>query len=193
MLEIASPLTACTAAPPTGSALGLASSAPRALMQIASWAGFEEALAPVLTRLGLQGLGDYRKARQAGDVTCFRIAPDRLLLAHRDPLALSASVEVLDPARAASLDLTHARWIITISGREAPALLARLLPLDLSPGVFPVGSFAQSGLHHVGVLLHHRADARYDLYVPVTWAQSLWTLICESAEPFGHQPEREAP
>ncbi len=191
MLEIASPLASVTTEPRPGGAVAaavtLTERAPRALAQIAGWASFDKAVWPALSSLGLDEIGDYRWAQVAVYATTFRIAPDRLLIAHRDPGILAEALGKLDPARAASLDLTHARWIFGIGGAEASAFLARLVPLDLAPDNFPVGSFAQTGLHHVGVLLHSIGPEGYELYVPVTWAQSIWSLMCETAEPFGYR------
>ncbi len=166
-----------------GTALQLSEGPAGGLLQLAGWDNFETAVAPALAQFGFAGLGGYRAAQSQGEATAFRIAPDRLLLRHRASAPLLAAAETLDPATCCSLDLSHARWVFTIAGPAGPDLLARLLPIDGSPEALPVGHFAQSGLHHVGVLLHHRAETAWDLLVPVTWADSLWDYLCEAATP----------
>jgi sarcosine oxidase gamma subunit len=49
-----------------------------------------------------------------------------------------------------------------------------------------VGHFAQTGLHHVPVLLERRGEARYELQVPTTWAVSVWEWLTDAALPFGY-------
>lgn len=172
--------------------LQLSETMPGGLLQIAGWSGFEAAATPALSTFGLEGLGDYRNARSAAGATVYRIAPDRLLLRHSDPSALTKASAALDPERACSLDLSHARWVFAIEGATAPALLARLLPIDCDPACFPVDCFVQTAVHHVGVLLHRRAEVRWELLVPVTWAQSLWDYLCEAAVPLGYRLQRSS-
>lgn len=45
-------------------------------------------------------------------------------------------------------------WVwVTLEGRDVPAVLARLCPLDLRAAAFPVGTSARSVLQHLSVLL----------------------------------------
>ena len=66
-----------------------------------------------------------------------------------------------------------------------PNLLSRLISLDLYAGLFTEGCFALTGIEAVPVMLHRLADCadtpRYDLFVPYSWAASLWDLACHSA------------
>ncbi|MBK0399977.1 sarcosine oxidase subunit gamma [Limibaculum sp. M0105] len=82
------------------------------------------------------------------------------------------------------LDLSHARTPIRIEGPAAVELMARLLPLDLRPAVFPQGAVASSGLHHVGVTVLARAEG-FDLFAPQSFALSLFEHITHVAAQFG--------
>lgn len=71
-------------------------------------------------------------------------------------------------------------------GGAAREVLERGIALDLHPTVFAVGHFAQTGLHHVPVLLERVGEQRYALYVPTTWAVSVWEWLADAALPFGY-------
>lgn len=195
MPEIRSPLTSHIkpgdyGASFDGSApLALSECPPGTLVQIAGWQDFPEATAPALKALGFDGPGDYRTVQTVGLASCFRIAPDKLLLCHQISETLNASLENLEPARAPVLDLSHARWLIEIRGPAVEALLARLATIDFSLPEFPEGTFAQTGIHHVSVLFHRISVEKFQIYVPITWVGSIWDLLCETATPFGYRVE----
>ncbi len=90
----------------------------------------------------------------------------------------------VDAEQGATLDISHSRTQIRISGPEASSLLNRHLSLDLREQSFPVGSVASSVVHHVGVTLW-RSDKGYELFIPRGFALSLWEGFVESATQFG--------
>lgn len=90
----------------------------------------------------------------------------------------------VDAEQGATLDISHSRTQIRITGAEATSLLNRHLSLDLREQSFPVGSVASSVIHHVGVTLC-RSDQGYQLFIPRGFALSLWEGIVESATQFG--------
>ena len=53
-------------------------------------------------------------------------------------------------------------------------------------------SFVQTGIHHVSVLIHRKNEMEFEIFTPVTWARSVWELICLNAAPFGYIVESEA-
>lgn len=195
MLEIRSPLTAFIKPgdygtdADKGADLFLSEKAPGTLVQLAGWQDFAEASSPALALLGFDGLGNYRAVRTVAGASCIRIAPDKLLLHHQDNEVLFSSLEKLDPASISILDLSHARWIIEIEGRAVEALLARLAAIDLSLSAFPETTFAQTGIHHIGVLLYRVSVEKFQIFVPVSWIGSLWELICDTARPFAYRIE----
>ncbi len=159
-----------------------------ALFQIAGWgAEFEDQVAPLLRSLGFVDLGDYGNVQGSGDVHGFRIAPHRLLIRHRDPEKLKDALAQLDPSRTPTLDLSHARIVIALRGPGAEHLLARLATPDLSSRAFPAGRFVQTAIHHTSVLIHHEIESNFLVYLPTSWAASLWDYICLNAEPLGYE------
>ena len=78
---------------------------------------------------------------------------------------------------------------------EAPFLSehAHLLPsrgkIDLHPTVFPVGGFAQTGIHHVAGLLLRASEDRYEFFALRTFAAFTWEVLVDAARPFGYQIE----
>ncbi len=68
-------------------------------------------------------------------------------------------------------------------------LLARLAPLDVSLPAFQVGTFAQTGIHHVGVLLRRTSAETFEILIPVTGVATIWKLIGDAAAPFGYRVE----
>ena len=87
------------------------------------------------------------------------------------------------------VDLSHARTVIRIEGDVARELLARLASVDFSPEIFSVGQFVQTGMHHIGVLIERIDETCYDIFIPVTWAASIWGIITLHAGQFGYRVE----
>jgi len=159
------------------------------LIQLSGWPdNFEQAATPVLQRLGFAGLGDFNHAQAAGGLLAFRIAPERVLLR----LASSVGLESLgEAAQTPALDLSHSRTVLRVAGAAAADLLARGLPIDLGAAVFPAGRFVQSGIHSIGVMVHRLADDNgapvFEIYVPRSYAVTIWEFLTESAVPFGYR------
>ncbi len=158
------------------------------LAQVAGWpSNFDAAVVPALVRLGFSGIGDFRTIQTAGKAQAMRITPHRLLLRHLDPAVLFDALAYLDPAEVPILDLSSARIVIRIEGSQAEQLMTRLSSVDFGPDAFPVFAFAQTGIHHVGVLVQRLDQNRFDILVPTTWALSIWEVVSECAAPFRPQ------
>jgi heterotetrameric sarcosine oxidase gamma subunit len=97
---------------------------------------------------------------------------------------VGAEAPEVDAEQGATLDLSHSRTRIRISGSDAADFLNRHLPLDLRENSFPVGSVASTAIHHVGVTLWRSADG-YEMFMPRGFALTLWEGFVESAEQFG--------
>ena len=151
----------------------------RGMWQIAGWADFEKTSAPLLKGLGLKGLGDYRQARQAGDVTCWRIAPDRLLFEGCGEISEHMSADLV------VLDLSHARTVISVSGPAVRDLLMQIISIDMSHEKITPGDFLQTGIHHVSVLVQCTDVDSFDILVPGTWAEAVWDVLYHNAAPHG--------
>jgi heterotetrameric sarcosine oxidase gamma subunit len=119
------------------------------------------------------------KAMHGAAGSLLRVHPQRVwLLSERsDP---SAGL-MLDPQVGASLDLSHARSIVRVSGEIAEPLLGRFIALDLRPHRLAVDDVAISPLHRVSVVLWRRPNG-IDILVPRSFARSTWDLLAETAE-----------
>ena len=155
-----------------------------ALVQIAGWDDFEEVVLAGLQSLGFAGVGEYRHCLRGDDRQLYRISPDHALIASLSPLDLPESL--LNISSLAVQDLSHARARIIVEGSAAEDIMARLAPIDFRASAMPVDGFVQTGVHHIGVLIHRTSATRFDIVVPVTWARSLWEYLCLNAVPYGY-------
>jgi hypothetical protein len=79
------------------------------------------------------------------------------------------------------------QWVrLRITGPTARDVLAKGISLDLHPKVFQIGRGAHTGLHHTGVFLERVEDESYEIYVPRTYAESIWEWLSDAALPFGY-------
>jgi sarcosine oxidase subunit gamma len=155
----------------------------RDLVQVAGWPGrFLPVLSKAAALVGCVPPLDTRTAAGDGKIVLFRIGPERLWIAAPVARAVGPRLREALPAEdAAVTELGQSRVVLRLSGALAPALLASAVAVDLDPALFPVGSFAQTGMHQVGVLLHRAGAAAFDLYLPRSYAQSLTEWVAEAA------------
>lgn len=148
------------------------------LHQVAVWPGSIASMGVELAAL-LDSSNAATPGQAVGDADCalLRVEPLKWWLVGTAPPAL-------DPQQGATLDLSHSRTRIRISGKSAADLLGRLLPLDLREQHFPIGSVASSAIHHVGVTLW-RNEQGYELLVPRGYAVSVWEVVLQTALQFG--------
>ena len=91
------------------------------------------------------------------------------------------------PASVGTITLLSAgRVRLRIEGFAARDVLAKGISLDLHPAVFQVGQSAQTGLHHTGVFLERVGEDSYEIYVPRTYAASIWEWLIDAALQFGY-------
>jgi sarcosine oxidase subunit gamma len=83
-------------------------------------------------------------------------------------------------------DLSHARVVLRVSGRNVRETLAKGIPIDLHPRVFSPGSVAVTAVSHIGVTVW-QVDEKptYDLLVFRSLAKSFWAWLSASAAEFG--------
>ena len=169
--------------------LVLSEQPPGTLIQVSGWRdSFEVVAGTLLQRLGFAGVGGFDRAERSRAGVAFRIAPERVLLRLASSASWRSVADGVDPALTPVIDLSHARTVLSITGADAPSLLARLLPINLDEDAFPPGYFVQSGIHSVAVLVHRPATpaSGFEIFLPRSYAVSLWDLICDSAAPFGY-------
>ena len=92
----------------------------------------------------------------------------------------------VSPRKGTILDLSHSRTHVRIAGPQAQVLLNRHLPLDLRGQSFVTGSVASTAIHHIGVTLW-RSTSGFELFLPRSFALSIWELLCQSAAQFGYE------
>jgi sarcosine oxidase subunit gamma len=128
------------------------------------------------------------RAAAAGNHLIFRIAPDQYWIVGGGEHELEASLRTAIPADAGCVtSLDGARTRLFIEGPRARDLLCRLVPIDLHPTVFPVGGFAQTGIHHVAGLLLRAHEDRYEFFALRTFAAFTWEVLLDAARPFGYE------
>ncbi|HJO73579.1 MAG TPA: sarcosine oxidase subunit gamma family protein [Rhodospirillales bacterium] len=159
----------------------------RGLVQVSGWPqSFPSLCRRLETMLDFPMPDDGLKAVSHSESTIFRVGPERLWLAGPWPGLDSAS----PGDEAVVTDIGHSRTVLRVAGPQNRVLLNRGLPIDLDEAAFPAGSFAQSVIHHMAVLVH-RLDRQdepvFDVYVPRDFAVSFWQWLTEAAEAFGCQ------
>jgi sarcosine oxidase subunit gamma len=87
-------------------------------------------------------------------------------------------------------DQSGGRTVIRISGPHARAVLAKGLPIDLDPRVFPSDGAVTSVISLMGVQLWQAGDTpAYDLAIFRSLSGSFWRWLAASAAEFGYEVE----
>jgi heterotetrameric sarcosine oxidase gamma subunit len=148
------------------------------LHQVAAWQDSIDAVGKSLAKsIGAKSVAGPCSAVTGSKGSMLRIEPMKWWL-----VGVAAPEFAAD--KAVTLDLSHSRTRVCVSGDEACAFLNRHFPLDLREASFPPGSVASSATHHVGVTLWRSQDG-YELFMPRGFALSLWEGLVESAQQFG--------
>lgn len=137
-------------------ALTLSEAAAASITAIAPYPGKTAAAATALKSIRLDWPAPDRAAI-SGKAACLWSGRDQAFLVNAAPDALS---EI-----AALTDITDGWAGLALDGAGAAEALARLIPLDLGPGAFPVGATARSGLGHMMVLIHRSGPQTFTLWV----------------------------
>lgn len=121
----------------------------------------------------------------------YRTAPDACWIAAAEATLEAELARRVLPQAGTVTPLTHSRVRIGISGPAAASVLSRGIAVDLHPQAFRVGAFAQTALHHTGVLLERSAPERFELCVLRTFAATIWDWLADAALPFGYEVASE--
>lgn len=117
----------------------------------------------------------------AGTASALCLAPDEWLFSRGAPGDLAVS-------GGASIDVSHGRTVLRISGPRTRDLLGKGCGLDLHPSVFKSGHCAQTAIARLNVLIHLRDDdGTFDLYCSRSYALSFWRWVTTSAAEFGYR------
>ena len=148
------------------------------LHQVAAWPQSIDEVGQSLAKLvGADTAAGPRNAATGAQGAMLRIEPMKWWL-------VGVAAPAFDADKAVTLDLSHSRTRLCVSGADAAEFVNRHFPLDLREAAFPVGAVASSVTHHVGVTLWHSPDG-YELFLPRGFALSLWEGFVESAQQFG--------
>ena len=116
------------------------------LLQIAAWPNTVASVAKTACSMaGCAATPAPGKASDGSAGSLLRIEPLKcwLVSATGEPLNNTE----IDADKGATLDLSHSRTHVRVSGEDAALLLNRHLPLDLRPASFPTGSVASTAFH----------------------------------------------
>jgi heterotetrameric sarcosine oxidase gamma subunit len=116
----------------------------------------------------------------------YRIAADQYWVLSRDPGLPGRLAAAISAETGSVTTISNGRVRLALEGPAARAALATLLPVDLHPAIFAVGDCAQTGTHHIAVLLERTANDRYELVVLRSYAQALWELLADAALRYGY-------
>ena len=137
--------------PVSHGAVTLREVAPGPLTMLAPFRGQTAALSDTLERHHGLGFPEPGRITRAGDVLCAWAGKDQALLMGAAPAAELST-------RAAVTDQSDAWAMVALEGHGASDVLARLVPVDLRPGAFPVGSSLRTLLGHMTVSLLRTDD-----------------------------------
>jgi len=99
---------------------------------------------------------------------------------------VGAEAPAMDAEQGATLDLSHSRTHIRISGPRAATVLNGFIALDLREASFPVGAVGSTDFHHIGVTVWRSADG-YEVFAPRGYGVAIWQMLVEGSEQYGLQ------
>ncbi len=170
----------------------------------------------VLPRTGFKGIGTVewlaeqgltispdsnRAYRQAGGELAARLAPNEVFLVD-DLAATGQLVGQLDaawnwgserPRRLIGYPMPRAEshaWF-AVSGRQAPAMFARICGIDLRPGKFADGQIAQTSVAKMSAIVIRADFGRtpgFYLLADCASAEYLWHCVLDAMAEFGGEP-----
>jgi heterotetrameric sarcosine oxidase gamma subunit len=156
------------------------------VLQIAAWPSTcAEAARIIGETCGLRPPMERNTTANWGALTILTIAPGTWLAATDAGDSASRLVQVLSADVATVVDSGAGRRVLRLAGSGSRDVLAKLLPLDLTPSRFPVDACAGSVMAHTGVLVHAVAADAFDIFVYRSFAQYLAEVIVDSGLEFG--------
>jgi len=116
------------------------------------------------------------------------IGPERYWVVSQVPGTADRMSDAVAPDLAVTLDLSHSRTVVRLSGDAARSVLAKGLPIDTHPRALPAGSVIHSAISHMAVTVHRREQAGmdgFDLYVFRGFAEHFWEWLVDAGAEFG--------
>lgn len=119
-----------------------------------------------------------------GQTGLVQVGPKRMFFVSETEIVTREKL-ALSPELGTVTDQSHARVRLRLGGIQATELLSHCLSCDLRSARFPVGTAVMTPLHEIPVLVHRRSaqggNDEFDLYLPRSFAASLWHLLAEIA------------
>ncbi len=149
------------------------------LLQLAAWpATVSDVGAAGALALGLPEASGPGRAVISDQGAMLRTEPLKWWLISKDSREFS-QVDV-QAELGCLLDLSHSKAWLQIGGERAAELLNHFVAIDLRRDRFGPGAVAATSFHHVGVTLWREENA-FNLFLPRSYAVSLWELLRDSA------------
>lgn len=159
----------------------------RRLIQATAWAQTAPAMGKTLKKATGCSLPRSVGTIAATDgLTVMRVGPRRFWLGWERRFDLDLTG--FTPTIAAVVELTDSRTILRIDGPHTRDVLAKGLPIDTDRSALPPGTFVQSVIAHIPVLVHQApsvGDEAFEIYVPSGYARSFLDWLVVAAEEFG--------
>lgn len=152
------------------------------LIQIAAWPDTLDQVGALAAQMaGCPAAPGPGQSATGPGAALLRIEPLKWWLVHDGDDTATPQVK---PETGAVLDLSASRTAVQVDGTRATTLLNHFLPLDLRPAAFADGAVASTACHHVGVTLWRHGNS-YTLFLPRSFAASLWEMLAETAAQYG--------
>jgi heterotetrameric sarcosine oxidase gamma subunit len=140
------------------------------MTSVAPFVGQDKAVAKVLKGMGLTFPAPNRTS-VADDVTLIWTGRNQAFLLNADPAPLVATCALTDQSDG---------WAaFTVSGPQAEAVLARLIPLDVRASAFAVGHAVRAPLNHMNAVLWRTGPYAFTLLVFRSMARTAWHEIAD--------------
>lgn len=117
-----------------------------------------------------------------------RLGPDEWLVVTKDAMRNETALNLNKSFRdyhVQAVDLSDAKAVIGLTGKNARSILMKGCPLDLHERVFHSGCSTRTILGKVQVILHQVTDEPgYDIYVHRSFSEFLWEWLEDSGQEF---------
>ncbi len=120
------------------------------------------------------------------------LAPDRFLAQAPSDATLPATLAPLLEGIAAVTDQSDLWHTLTITGPQASDRLARIVPVDLHPSVFPAGALALTRGFHVDIRLWRLGSEEWELAVSRSHAATIAHALDEEGQGSALDPPRDS-
>ncbi|GGL57672.1 sarcosine oxidase subunit gamma [Wenxinia marina] len=130
-------------------------------------------------------LPERGRASMKGERALLWMSPDELLLVAPYGAGgglVSALGEKLEGVHHLAADVSDARAVIEVEGPGVRDVLAKLAPVDLSRGAFPVGAFRRTRLGQVAAAFWLETDERAQVICFRSVAEYVFGLLAASAK-----------